>query len=132
RLEALADADVVVYASQHEIFGLVPFEAILAGTPVVVADDSGCGELVSATGAGIVVRVNRPEPLAQAIDEMLAHAATWRLKAQSANHHVRARDGDDVVSGELEEVYKEVHSRPSRVASRQSQVARHQSQVADL
>ena len=42
RLEALADADAVVYPSEHEIFGLVPLEALLCGTPVVVADDSGC------------------------------------------------------------------------------------------
>ena len=42
RLEALADADAVAYATEEEIFGLVPLEAILCGTPVVVADDSGC------------------------------------------------------------------------------------------
>src|SRR5438477_176357 len=41
RLEALADADVVAYVSEHEVFGLVPLEALLAGTPVVVGDDSG-------------------------------------------------------------------------------------------
>jgi len=46
RLDALADADVVVYPSEHEIFGLVPLESILSGTPVVVAGDSGCGEVV--------------------------------------------------------------------------------------
>ena len=46
RLEALADADVLVYPSQDEIFGLVPLEALLSGTPVIVADDSGCGEVV--------------------------------------------------------------------------------------
>src|SRR4051794_1786159 len=35
RLDALAAADVVVYPSRDEIFGLVPLEALLAGTPVV-------------------------------------------------------------------------------------------------
>src|SRR4030095_9177665 len=52
RLELLASADVVVYPSEHEIFGLVPLEALLAGTPVVVADDSGCGEVVRPVGGG--------------------------------------------------------------------------------
>src|SRR5439155_17348838 len=37
RLEALADADVMVYPSADEIFGLAPLESILSGTPVVVA-----------------------------------------------------------------------------------------------
>src|SRR5262249_2846963 len=38
RLAALAAADVVVYPSADEIFGLVPLESLLAGTPVIVAD----------------------------------------------------------------------------------------------
>src|SRR5262249_3201164 len=46
RLEARADADVLVYPSADEIFGLVPLEALLAGTPVVVSGDSGCGEVI--------------------------------------------------------------------------------------
>jgi glycosyltransferase involved in cell wall biosynthesis len=110
RLEALADADVVVYASQHEIFGLVPFEAILAGTPVVVADDSGCGDLVGATGGGAVVPVNNTEALALAIDDVLNRPDFWQISVQRANKHVRALYGDDVVCGALEDVYDELLS----------------------
>src|SRR6266542_504082 len=54
RLAALAAADVVVYPSRDEIFGLVPLEALLCGTPVVVCDDSGCGEIVTSVGGGVV------------------------------------------------------------------------------
>ena len=56
RLALLADADVLVYASTGEIFGLVPFEGLLCGAPVVVADDCGCGELIGEAGAGLLVR----------------------------------------------------------------------------
>ncbi len=52
RLDLLTDADVVVYPSADEVFGLVPLEALLCGTPVVVADDSGCGEIVGALDGG--------------------------------------------------------------------------------
>jgi glycosyltransferase involved in cell wall biosynthesis len=55
RFVALADADVVVYASQDEVFGLVALEALQVGTPVVVGDDSGCGETVAALGGGVLV-----------------------------------------------------------------------------
>ncbi len=55
RVALLVDADVLVYPSTHEIFGLVPFEGLLAGTPVVVGDDCGCGELISEAGAGFLV-----------------------------------------------------------------------------
>jgi glycosyltransferase involved in cell wall biosynthesis len=113
RIEALADADVVVYASEHEIFGLVPFEALLAGTPVVVADDSGCGDLVGATGGAAVVRVNDVGALAYAIDEVLANPGIWRLKAERAQQHIRSSYGSDVVCEQIEDVYRELVRRDS-------------------
>jgi len=56
RLALLADTDVLVYPSADEVFGLVPFEGLLCGAPVVVADDCGCGELIAEAGAGLLVR----------------------------------------------------------------------------
>ncbi|MFN7145845.1 MAG: glycosyltransferase, partial [Myxococcota bacterium] len=46
RLALLVDADVLAYPSSGEVFGLVPFEGLLCGAPVVVGGDCGCGELV--------------------------------------------------------------------------------------
>jgi glycosyltransferase involved in cell wall biosynthesis len=108
RLHALADADVVVYASEHEVFGLVAFEALLAGTPVVVADDSGCGDLVRAAGGGLVVRVNAVDELANAIDEVLARPVDWRQRAERAAVGIRHQCGDDVVCASLEVIYAEL------------------------
>src|SRR5581483_8301290 len=101
RLEALADADVVVYPSQDEIFGLVPLEALLCGTPVVVADDSGCGEVIRATGGGPVVGVGDAGALADAVDRVLTSRASWRAAAAEAGAHVRSRYGGDVVCAQL-------------------------------
>ncbi|MCK6504349.1 glycosyltransferase family 4 protein [Myxococcota bacterium] len=56
RLALLADADVLVYPSTAEVFGLVPFEGLLCGVPVVVGEDCGCGELIAEAGAGLLVR----------------------------------------------------------------------------
>lgn len=55
KLAAYVDADVLVYPSIFEIFGLVPFEAIMCGTPVIVTDDCGCGELINESNSGYVV-----------------------------------------------------------------------------
>ena len=71
RLDALADADVVVYPSEHEIFGLVPLEALLVGHTGVVTDDCGCGEVISSVGGGIVVSVGDVPGIARAIDDVL-------------------------------------------------------------
>jgi len=105
RLEALADADVLVYPSQDEIFGLVPLEAILSGTPVIVADDSGCGEIVSRTGGGQVVPEGDVNALARAIAAILDAPSPWRAATLPAAGFIRAAFGDDVVCAQLEQLY---------------------------
>lgn len=108
RLEALTDADVVVYPGEHEVFGLVPLEAILCGTPVVVADDSGCGEVVGRTGGGRVVRQGDPAALADAMADMLDGPTLWRDAAREAATRVRALCGADEVAARMEELYRQV------------------------
>jgi len=107
RLDLLADADVVVYPSEHEIFGLVPLEALLVGTPVVVADDSGCGEVIGATGGGLVVP-GTEDALRQGIDTVLRHQVFWRAAAGTAAAIVRERFSADAVGARLEDVYADV------------------------
>jgi glycosyltransferase involved in cell wall biosynthesis len=108
RLEALADADVVVYPSEDEVFGLVPLEALLSGTPVVVADDSGCGEIVSQVGGGLVVPVGDVDGLCRAIGDMLDAPARWRTAAIPAAERIRAAFGEDVVCADVERLYGEM------------------------
>jgi glycosyltransferase involved in cell wall biosynthesis len=73
RLELLVDADVLAYPSSGEVFGLVPFEGLLCGAPVVVGDDCGCGELVAEAGAGLLVDTTSTEPLRDALRTLLAN-----------------------------------------------------------
>lgn len=117
RLQALVDADVVVYPSEHEVFGLVPFEALLLGTPVVVAGDSGCGDLIRAAGGGVVVPVGDVNALSIAIDRVLASRAEWRLAAGPAAAHIRARYGDAAVCARLEGIYSECIARQQEAIS---------------
>ena len=107
RLEALTDADVLVYPSQDEIFGLVPLEALLCGTPVIVSDDSGCGEVVRATGGGQVVPGDAAA-VAHAIDGVLESPAAWRAAAAVAALRVRGAYGGRAVTSELTDLYRAV------------------------
>ena len=72
KLAVLSDSDVVVYPGSYEIFGLVPFEALLCGRPVVVADDSGCGEIIAEARGGITFPVGEASSLAEAISTALS------------------------------------------------------------
>jgi glycosyltransferase involved in cell wall biosynthesis len=108
RLEALADANVVVYPSKDEIFGLVPIEAVLCGTPVIVADDSGCGEVIGRLGGGLVVPQGDVAALANAINEVLDAPAPWRGAAEAAGTRARDWYGAARICDQLETVYRDV------------------------
>jgi glycosyltransferase involved in cell wall biosynthesis len=71
KFEALSDANITVYPSVNEVFGLVPLESILAGTPVIVCDDDGCGQIIRKTGAGDLVPWGDPSALSDAISRRL-------------------------------------------------------------
>lgn len=68
-------ADLTVLPSQYEAFGLVVAESLACGTPVVVSDRVGAGELVGA-GEGMV----RPMPDAGAIARAIEDAAGEEMK----------------------------------------------------
>jgi glycosyltransferase involved in cell wall biosynthesis len=88
RNAAYVDADVVAYPSVDEIFGLVAAEAFLCGSPVVVSDDSGCGELVRAAGGGLLVPYGDDAALARALAGLLADPARRAALAASGRRFV--------------------------------------------
>ena len=73
KLSAYIDADVLVYPALHEIFGLVPFEAIMCGTPVIVTDDCGCGELVKEANCGYLVKYGDIEGLKEKMEKAIGN-----------------------------------------------------------
>ena len=105
RLEALADSDVLVYPGEHEIFGLVPLEALMLGVPVVVAGGSGCGEVIAEVGGGIVVPPGDPAALARAIAAVLGDLGAWRAEAGAAATRIRERYGPERIAADTERVY---------------------------
>ena len=122
RLDALAAADVVVYPSRDEIFGLVPLEALLAGTPVIVCGDSGCGEVISSTGGGLIVAPGDVSALSNAIETVLANGDEWRRRAAAAASGIRRRFGSHVICDQLESLYRDVVTR-DRVKTSESRGA---------
>jgi glycosyltransferase involved in cell wall biosynthesis len=106
RLDALSAADVVVYPSEREVFGLVAVEALLCGTPVIVSGDSGCGEVIRATGGGQTVPFGDATALAHAIERVLTEAPAWRDAARHAAAAVRSTYGGDVVCAQIEAMYR--------------------------
>lgn len=108
RLELLSDTDVLVYASTGEIFGLVPFEGLLCGAPVVVADDCGCGELIAEAGAGLLVRHGDVSGLRARIRTLLADRVAARAMVSRGRAFITARLGFEAVAEQHRDLYAAV------------------------
>lgn len=108
RLALLVDADVLVYASSAEVFGLVPWEGLMCGAPVVVGGDCGCGELIAEAGAGLLVTHGDRDALVGAVATLLsdrgaAGAMVDRGRRYAAHHLDQAR-----IAAQHADVYAEV------------------------
>lgn len=112
RLDLLAAADVLVYASTGEIFGLVPFEGLLCGAPVVVADDCGCGELIAEAGAGLLVRHGDVDGLRSRIRTLLEDRVAARAMVSRGQRYIRERLGFDRVAADHEALYQRLLESP--------------------
>jgi glycosyltransferase involved in cell wall biosynthesis len=109
---AYASADVLVHPAVGEAFGLVPFEAALAGTPAVVAGGHGCGEWYALAG-GCVVPADDPAALADAVAARLADPALGKREAESVAAFARTRLTWDKAAEQFEGLYQDVGKRRS-------------------
>ena len=97
RLELLVDADVLAYASTQEVFGLVPLEGLWCGTPAVVAEDCGCGELIAEAQAGLLVPHGDVEALRRALNTLLTSQDLSQKMVQKGQAYIREHlDAADV------------------------------------
>jgi len=101
---AYAEARVTVYAGRDEIFGLVPWESILCGTPVIVADDCGCGEWVMGAEAGQSAPYGDPAALARAIEDR--DPERDRAAVERGRAFCRERFSWSRISDEMVEYYR--------------------------
>jgi hypothetical protein len=70
----LKRTDILVDASLHEGFGLLPLEALACGCAVVASDSGGVSECVRDGENGyIVAEVNRPQRFVEKIEHLLDH-----------------------------------------------------------
>jgi glycosyltransferase involved in cell wall biosynthesis len=102
-----ARADVVVHPAVGEAFGLVPFEAALAGTAAVVSGDHGCGEWFARAG-GCVVPADDAGAFIAAVRVRLEEPERARAEARAVADFARRHLTWDAAAATVESVYAEV------------------------
>lgn len=103
---AYQDADVLVYPSVYEIFGLVPFEALLCGTPVIVTDDCGCGEIIKEAECGYLVHYGDVAGLAETLRSALEHPDVNRGMVEAGRRYIEEHLAWESVVKQAEEMYE--------------------------
>jgi glycosyltransferase involved in cell wall biosynthesis len=106
KLSAYRDADVLVYPAVNEIFGLVPFEAIMCGAPVVVTDDCGCGQIIGREKIGYTVRYGDIRGLAETLAGVLRDPSGAREKVARGKAFIRENLNWARIAGEHERLYR--------------------------
>jgi glycosyltransferase involved in cell wall biosynthesis len=81
-------ADVCVFPSRYEPFGIVALEAMAAGTPVVVADVGGLGAVVQNEQTGLTAYPEDVDSLAWTITRVLDDTEAAILRAERASSYV--------------------------------------------
>jgi len=103
---AYQDADVLVYPSVYEIFGLVPFEALICGTPVIVSEDCGCGEIIKEAECGYLVRYGDLAGLGDALRFALEHTDVNRRMVEAGRRYIEERLTWESAVKQVEEMYE--------------------------
>jgi glycosyltransferase involved in cell wall biosynthesis len=90
--EAYASADGFVFPSTTETLGLVLFEAMAAGLPVMAADSPPTREVLGNGAAGIIFNPDDEEDMSRALEELLYHEDKRQAIQQRAADMVRDVD----------------------------------------
>lgn len=114
KLTAYVDADVLALPAVYEIFGLVAFEALMCGTPVVVTDDCGSGQIVAEAHAGYTVPYGDVDALEEALRRAFTNREEAMRKVKAGQAYIRERLDWNAIVRSLEGVYREL--RPNRIS----------------
>jgi glycosyltransferase involved in cell wall biosynthesis len=107
-------ADVSVVPSLFEPFGIVALEAMAAGSPVVVSDTGGLGEIVDHDVDGVKVYTNNPDSLAWGIIRVLTDERNAERLRNNAYKRILEKYNWDRIANQTENIYSSVLSEYSK------------------
>ncbi len=101
-------ADVAVFPSLYEPFGIVALEAMAAGVPVVASRTGGLAEVVDDGETGLVHDPGNPESLAWAVRQTLRYPDQVQARVDNALEKIRRIFTWERVAEKTVSVYEQV------------------------
>ncbi|MCX7923393.1 MAG: glycosyltransferase family 4 protein [Clostridia bacterium] len=108
-------ADIAVFPSLYEPFGIVALEGIVANVPIVVSDTGGLGEIVNHGVDGMKSYTGNANSLADCILEILFNPDRAEEIKRRALDKVHRIYNWDVISRQTMDVYEEIVEECKRV-----------------
>ena len=108
KLSALVDADILVHPSIYEQGARTPLEALMCGTPVIVSQNTGAGEIIRNINAGYLVEHGDVHSLRDIIQYILDNPDEARTRTQKAKEYIKANLSLNAQTGEYEKLYEAV------------------------
>jgi len=99
-------ADVAIFPSIYEPFGIVALEAMAVGLPVVASNAGGLAEVVDREETGVVVEAGSPDALAWGIAHVLAQSALSQCRAERAYAKATTEFTWDRIATQTRRVYE--------------------------
>lgn len=115
-LKLYKNADIAVFPSLYEPFGIVALEGMVANIPVVVSDTGGLGEIVDHGIDGMKAYSGNANSLADSILEILFNPGKAEEMTKRALEKVNRIYNWDIISKQTLDVYSEVISESEKVS----------------
>lgn len=113
-----AQADLFILPSQDENFGVAVAEALGHGLPVVVSQGVALAAAIETAGAGLVTPIGAVEPLADAIERLVASPALRRTMGQKARQLAAEKFAWESISHQIIALYGRILQQQSRTPQR--------------
>lgn len=110
--DILRASDVLVVASDQEPFGRTVVEAMATGLPVVATRCGGPEEIVVDGETGLLVPLNDPRAMADAIGAVVGDPDLARRMGQAGRRRAQACFGLEAYANAAQDVIRQVASRP--------------------
>ena len=91
-------ADIFLFPSLIETFGIVIVEAMAAGLPVIAGDSPGCRDVIRNGRDGLIVNPLDTNKIADAVEEILESSELQKLLSQRSNERAKDFDWSCVIS----------------------------------
>ena len=107
--EHMKSASLLVSPSTREGFNMVALEAIVAGTPVVIVDapNNAALDFIKHRHTGLVVEMENPQAIADAITELFENTTLRRRLVENALQAAHRYSWDEIAQ-DMREVYTKV------------------------